>query len=130
MAMLSILPCLSQTMALSYGYDAAGNRIARHVVPVQPQQAPQLNTPHGAPVGHPSGEITVTPTVTNGDVTILSQSDECGLQWQLVDAQGRVVARGDTDMPVVQMKVDGVAGVYLLNVRKGTQAKTFKLVKL
>ena len=117
----------AQQVTIAYTYDAAGNRIARDIVADPPQQSP----PRSPAVSHEPGAVAVSPTVTDGPVTVSTTADVtlASLPWTLTDAQGRVMASGRLSESVTAMTIDGAGGVYLLTVTTAEGPATFKIIK-
>ncbi len=117
----------AQQVVVAFDYDAAGNRIARHVV----ADPPQLSPPRSPAVAHEVGSVSVTPTVTAGPVTVSTTADALAgpMPWTLTDAQGRVMATGQLSEPITTLTVIGASGVYLLTVTQADGLATFKIIK-
>ncbi|MBR6283127.1 MAG: T9SS type A sorting domain-containing protein [Muribaculaceae bacterium] len=119
--------CQAQQAVVAYDYDAAGNSIARRLVADPPQQSP----PRSPAVSHKIGSVAVSPSVTNGPVTVSTTADVLAapLPWTLTDAQGRVMGNGRLTESSTTLTIDGASGVYLLTVIKADGPATFKIIK-
>ncbi len=110
---------------MQYHYDAAGNRISRTFVEAQPtQNAPRL-------MGH-GGEVTVSPTVTTGEVTITTTLDpeQTSLSYIVSNLQGGVLAVGDITARQTAVQLGNFSdGIYLLSVQRAQGTTTFKVIK-
>ncbi|MBO4871656.1 MAG: T9SS type A sorting domain-containing protein [Muribaculaceae bacterium] len=122
-----LLSVHGQSMRLAYDYDAAGNRIARHVVTEQQLLSPRQSLPFT----HGQGEVTVRPSVTTDEVTISTTIDLTlgALPWELTDIQGRVLASGEMDSPTTPVIINGSSGVYLITVMTGEGPVSFRVIK-
>lgn len=124
-AAIASLGMHAQSYVLQYQYDAAGNRVSRAVVVVQPpQNSPRL-------MGH-GGEVTVSPTITVDDVTIITTLDpeQTELRYLVSNLQGSVLAMGDITNQQTSVSFGNyVAGIYLLSVQSDLGIKTFKVIK-
>ena len=96
--------CRAQSVVVAFDYDAAGNRIARRVV----ADSPQLSPPRMPAQGHETGTVAVSPTITDGPVTVTTTADVTveALPWTLADAQGRVTATGRLTEAVTPLHID------------------------
>ena len=118
--------CQAQQVTVAFDYDAAGNRIARRLVTAPPQSPPRSPA-----VSHEIGSVAVSPSVTDGPVTVTTTADVLAapLPWTLTDAQGRVMGNGQLTEPSTTLTIDGASEVYLLTITQADGPATFKIVK-
>ena len=130
--LLILFSGVAQTV--SYGYDNAGNRISRKIVPLKTAQAAKKNPETLAPVEDKLGErkITIYPNPTQGAlaVEITGGDAKDAIHLSLFSAQGvqlqnlKVTA---TTTPVDMSAYPG--GWYILHVQAGEKVTEFKIIK-
>lgn len=115
---LSVTEARSEVV-FRYGYDAAGNRVAREVV-AQPRVA----------VASPPS-VAVFPTITTGRVTIENRTSTLWkrAEYRITDTQGNTVATGILSGASAEIEVNAPNGVYLLNVIDRENVSSFKIIK-
>ena len=121
--------------SISYDYDAAGNRIARRVIPLGGLRSAMAGDQPVEPVKDSWGErkITVYPNPTKGALKIAVENgeDKALYESKAFDSNGRVVStahqKGNGEM-VIDLKTQA-PGVYILVLSTGTDEKTYKIVK-
>lgn len=82
-------------------------------------------------MGH-GGEVTVSPTVTTGEVTITTTLDpeQTSLSYIVSNLQGGVLAVGDITARQTAVQLGNFSdGIYLLSVQRAQGTTTFKVIK-
>ena len=126
-----LLPTLGYAQQIAYEYDAAGNRISRHVANNSPQ-APSIGSLGVIPNETEVQTISVGPNPTTGllKVTLsnFGKDDTCNLL--LVNTAGQTLIRQSMTSSQTTLDLSQYAnGYYLLKVKLNENVTTYKIIK-
>jgi hypothetical protein len=126
-----VLPMLGHAQEIVYEYDAAGNRIARHLM-FYGSQAPPLGNLENLPQETIGQTVSIGPNPTTGQLTVslsrFGKEDVCNLL--LVNAAGQTLIK--QSMTTTQTTLDLTQytnGYYLLKVDLNENVTTYKIIK-
>ena len=122
----------SQTYKVSFGYDAAGNRVSRSVVLIQLRSAVQEE--ETASVGEVLSDVTIKiyPNPTEGIVTveINSPREAETNEVSLYSLSGKNIIPAKIVEQSTNLDInEQPAGVYILKIRAGEQHTEWKIIK-
>ncbi len=126
-----LLPMLGYAQQIAYEYDAAGNRISRHVANNSPQ-APSIGSLGVIPIETEVQTISVGPNPTTGLLTVtlsnFGKDDTCNLL--LVNTAGQTLIRQSMTSSQTTLDLSQYAnGYYLLKVKLNENVTTYKIIK-
>lgn len=132
--MLHFFVVQGNAQQIAYEYDAAGNRISRHVG-YNGSQAPLFGTPKDFPPETYEKErlaISVGPNPTSGQLTVslscLGKEDVCDIQ--LVNAAGQTIFSQSMSSSKAILDLSRYAnGIYLLKINLNEEITTYKIIK-
>lgn len=126
-----LLPMLGYAQQIAYEYDAAGNRISRHVAN-NGSQAPLRTSLENIPDESIVQTISVGPNPTTSLLTVTLSSfgkkDTCNLL--LVNTAGQTIIRQSVISSQTTLDISQYAnGYYLLKVELNENVTTYKIIK-
>ena len=129
-----LLPMLGHAQQIAYEYDAAGNRISRHIAnnsPQAPRQGSLEDFSQGA-IEQKRLAISVGPNPTSGLLTVslthFGKDDACNLL--LVNTAGQTLIRQSMTSSQASLDLSHYAnGIYLLKVDFNEDVTTYKIIK-
>lgn len=126
-----LLPMLGHAQQIAYEYDAAGNRVARHVAG-SGSQAPLRRSTGDTPQVAVVQTISVSPNPTTGLLTVslsrFGDKDACNLL--LVNAAGQTLIRQSMTSTQVTLDLSRYSkGYYLLKIDLNEEITTYKIIK-
>ena len=126
-----LLPMLGYAQQIAYEYDAAGNRISRHIANNSPQ-APSIGSLGVIPNETEVRTISVGPNPTTGllKVTLSSFGKEDTCSLLLVNASGQTLIRQSITSSQTTLDLSQYAnGYYLLKVKLNENVTIYKIIK-
>jgi len=132
--------CISQTTNYTYGFDASGNRISRHVIYLRSAKINKDSLSLTSPKVKESAviketldnrEIQIYPNPTRGLIRVdipLSENDLARIS--LYDMQGRLLMDMKSAGTSTEVDLSGQpAGIYLMRIFLNNKPATWKIIK-